>query len=266
MPGTVLLDSYAGATDDAKLTNALADVKTKTHIPAILLSGRTYTFTKTQRAFSGLKIIGPPAGYFNSELADGHYNSVKVNLNVGTGANSWFVANETTYDVYVANIGFASSNGNSQFWHHPLSAGTLFASTFETLGFFGLKYVFGTPTDRCALTQVNFVGQWTVVPALDTAFTVGGSDNELWTSGYLNIGGGSEPEFAGNGRYLMRFEYLSKTNVGPIYVTAHNGWAGLLVTGEDPYSTGLMITGARFEGANANTPSNGALVVQQAGR
>ncbi len=39
--------------------------------------------------------------------------------------------------------------------------------------------------------QVNFVGQWTVVPALDTAFTVGGSDNELWTSGYLNIGGGS---------------------------------------------------------------------------
>jgi hypothetical protein len=46
----------------------------------------------------------------------------------------------------------------------------------------------------------------------------------------------------------MSFEYLSKTNVGPIYVTAHNGWAGLLVTGEDPYSTGLMITGARFEG------------------
>jgi hypothetical protein len=39
--------------------------------------------------------------------------------------------------------------------------------------------------------QVNFVGQWTAVPSLDTAFTLGGSDNELWTSGYLNIGGGS---------------------------------------------------------------------------
>jgi hypothetical protein len=78
VPGTVLLDDYPGATDDDKLTNALADVQTKTYIPAILLSGRTYTFTRTQTSFSGLKIIGPPAGYFNSELASGHYNSVKV--------------------------------------------------------------------------------------------------------------------------------------------------------------------------------------------
>jgi hypothetical protein len=187
VPGTVLLDSYAGATDDDKLTNALADVKTKTYIPAILLTGRTYTFTRTQYSFSGLKIIGPPAGYFNSELANGHYNSVKVNLNVGIGARSWFVGNDTTFDIYIARIGFASSNGNSQFWHHPLSAGTIFASTFDTLGFFGFKYVFGNPTDRCAITQVNFVGQWTAVPSLDTAFTLGGSDNELWTSGYLNL-------------------------------------------------------------------------------
>jgi hypothetical protein len=78
VPGTVLLDDYPGATDDDKLTAALADVQTKTYIPAILLSGRTYTFTKTQTSFSGLKIVGPPAGYFNSELSSGHFNSVKV--------------------------------------------------------------------------------------------------------------------------------------------------------------------------------------------
>ena len=57
VPGTVLLDSYAGATDDAKLTNALADVKTKTYIPAILLSGRTYTFTKTQRRSAASRLL-----------------------------------------------------------------------------------------------------------------------------------------------------------------------------------------------------------------
>ncbi|ELR20556.1 uncharacterized protein ACA1_052470 [Acanthamoeba castellanii str. Neff] len=235
VPGTVLLDDYPGATDDDKLTAALADVKTKTYIPAILLSGRTYTFTKTQ---------------------------TRVNLNVGTGVNSWFVGTATTYDVYIARIGFASSNGNSQFWHHPLSAGTIYASTFETLGFFGFKYVFGNPTEKCAITQVNFVGQWTAVPSLDTAFTLGGSDNELWTSGYLNIGGGSRT----NGRYLLRFESLSKTNVGPIYVTAHNGWSGLLVTGSDSNGPGLVINGARFEGMNANDPSSGAVVVQKGGK
>jgi hypothetical protein len=76
-------------------------------------------------------------------------------LNVGTGVNSWFVGTATTYDVYIARIGFASSNGNSQFWHHPLSAGTIYASTFETLGFFGFKYVFGNPTEKCAITQVH---------------------------------------------------------------------------------------------------------------
>jgi hypothetical protein len=52
----------------------------------------------------------------------------------------------------------------------------------------------------------------------------------------------------GNGRYLLRFESLSKTNVGPIYVTAHNGWSGLLVTGSDSNGPGLVINGARFEG------------------
>jgi hypothetical protein len=91
----------------------------------------------------------------------------------------------------------------------------------------------------------------------------------------------------------MRLEYLSKTNVGPLYVTAANGWSALLVLGSDPSGTGLTITGARFEGygkasplgvrthsiesrylvlgvctyrQNADTPSNGALVVQQGGK
>jgi hypothetical protein len=55
----------------------------------------------------------------------------------------------------------------------------------------------------------------------------------------------------GNGRYLLRFESLSKTNVGPIYVTAHNGWSGLLVTGSDSNGPGLVVNGARFEGYGA---------------
>jgi hypothetical protein len=52
----------------------------------------------------------------------------------------------------------------------------------------------------------------------------------------------------GNGRYLLRFESLSKTNVGPLYVTAHNGWSGILVTGSDSNGPGLVFNGARFEG------------------
>jgi hypothetical protein len=43
VPGTVLLDDYPGATDDDKLTAALADVKTKTYIPAISCSAAAPT-------------------------------------------------------------------------------------------------------------------------------------------------------------------------------------------------------------------------------
>eukprot|EP01113_Clastostelium_recurvatum_P008885 TRINITY_DN14232_c0_g1_i2.p1 TRINITY_DN14232_c0_g1~~TRINITY_DN14232_c0_g1_i2.p1 ORF type:complete len:412 (+),score=72.65 TRINITY_DN14232_c0_g1_i2:38-1237(+) len=265
-PGTVLLDNYAGSSDDDKLTNALADVvssSSRSFIPAIMLSGRGYTFTKTRQAFSGLKIVGPPAGYFNSELVNGKYNSVKVTLNCGSGNSSWFVGSGAIYDVYISHIGFVSTNGLTQFWHHPLP-GTLYACTFETLGFYGFKHVFGNPIAKTAITQINFIGQWTVVPALDVQFSIGGSDNELWTAGYLNIGPSSS--VPGEGRYLMQFIDLGKTNVGPIYITANNGWAGILIAGDDTYGVGLSFTGCRFEGMNPSNPSNGALVVQTGGK
>ena len=43
----------------------------------------------------------------------------------------------------------------------------------------------------------------------------------------------------------MIFDTMSKTNVGPIYVTTNNGWAGILASGN---SVGFSFTGGRYEG------------------
>ena len=51
----------------------------------------------------------------------------------------------TTYNVMVAGITFKSSNAVTQFYHHPYSAGTSYATTLDTLSFYGFKHVLGTP-------------------------------------------------------------------------------------------------------------------------
>ncbi|WP_157606414.1 hypothetical protein [Phycicoccus sp. Soil802] len=252
----IQLDSFTG-TDDQKLTAALDLARNSNPRRPIRLSAHSYTFSQTRTTFSGLRILGPNVGWQNPEIANtaGALPQCTVTLNCGNGANSWLVGAATTYDVMVAGITFKSSNAVTQFYHHPYSAGTSFATTLDTLSFYGFKHVLGTPADPFSMTLVTTRGSWTCVAVQDTQFSLRGSDNFLWVAGDLNYGW----QGANQGRYLMRFSNLSKTAVKHLYLTARGGSRAVLV--EATAQGGLDFSDCVIEGQNANDQAMGALIV-----
>lgn len=251
LDGVILLDSFEGSDDD-KLDAALAYAASRSQIPYIQFPARTVTLNRGGRTpFSGMKLIGPNSpGPKNLEISGGKPVNHRVMLGsgVGTGANALFSGAGSLYDVYVSNLAFQGTY-TQQFWDQP--TGTLYACEFNSLTFYGLKHVFGRPGAKALMTQVIFTGHWTNLAFRDTQYTIGGSDNTFWLSGYLNLHSSEQ----GGGRFAAVFDACSKTNVGDIYSTSQNGWLGVRCIGN---SRGLTFWGSRLEGRNASTPCDGS--------
>lgn len=250
--GVVGLDSFAGASDDAKLTAAMSYAAAQTHIPAIQFPARDVTLiTGGRTPYSGMKWIGPngSAGTKNMELANSSYVNHRVIANVGSGTSALINGTATVYDIYIGDIGFHDSNGNSEFWHQP-NTSTCYSSQFHSLSFNGFKHVFGTPAAHFSCTQVVFSGHWEVQSGYDTQFTMGGSDNSLWMAGFLNLGNRVAPT---NGAYHIILNSMSKSSIGYIYITQNPGTRGMSLTGGG--NAGCNFHGGTYEGTNAGNPS-----------
>lgn len=257
----ILLDSFTG-TDDDRLTQALAAAQASNPRRPIRLAARSHTFTRTRTTFSGLRILGPNVGWQNPEISGtgGALPQCNVTLNCGSGPSSWLVGKETTYNVVVAGICFKSGNGVTQFYHHPFSAGTSYATRLDTLTFYGFKHVLGTPADPFSMTLNKWAGEWTLVAVQDTQFSLRGSDNWL-TPDSMNYGWAG----ANGGKYLMRFSNMCKTSARDLYLTARGGSRAILVEGPASQQGGLDFTDCVVEGQNAGDPAMGALIVVKGG-
>ena len=258
----ILLDSFSG-TDDQKLTAALDLARNSSPRRPIRLAARSHTFSQSRTTFSGLRILGPNVGWQNPEIANtsGALPQCNVTLNCGNGAKSWLVGTETTYNVMVAGITFKSSQRGDAVLPPPVQRRTSYATTLDTLSFYGFKHVLGTPADPFSPTLVTTKGSWTCVAVKDTQFSLRGSDNFLWVAGDMNYGW----QGANDGRYLMRFSNLSKTAVRHLYLTARGGSRAILVEGPANQQGGLDFSDCVIEGQNLNDPAMGALIVIKGG-
>ncbi len=238
--GRVYLDSFAGANDDAKLTAALSYAAAQTHIPAIVFPARNISFSTGGRIpFNGMKLVGPPGciGPKNLELGIKLANHV-ITLSVGVDASAWFNGTADTYNVYMEGLAI-QNGGSSQFWNQ--ASGTLYASEFKSLTFYGMTHIFGSATAKCNMMQVGFTGMWQVIGGVGLQFYLGGADCNLWMNGYCNFGNGG----SGAGAYAVTFETLSSSNIGYFYITNLGGWAGMLLSGT---GTGTSFHGGTYEG------------------
>ena len=256
----ILLDAMPGSSDEAKLDAAWILAQASNPKRPIRLGARAHTFTKPRTTFSGLRILGPNTGWQNPEIAgtNGSLPQCVVNLNI-SGSGFWLTGTSTTYDVTVSGICFKSGNVSS-FYHHPYSAGTCYAGHFADLAFYGLRHCFGKPGDAFSMTLCTWAGVWTNVAVQDTQYSLRGSDNWLVPDA-LNYG------WQGNngGKYLVRFENLSKSTVKHLYLTARGGSRAILCDGPSNQQGGLDISDCVIEGQNLNDPAMGALIVHKGG-
>lgn len=249
MPGTVLVDQFPGANDDAQLANALNYAAAQTYKPAILFGGRKYSYTKPITGFSGMRLVGT-AGQVD-QVRSGDPYPCAIYLSIG-GSNGWLnFPNGNTYGIYVGGLTF---NGNSTTRFAGVnSAANVVTSMFENLSFNGFQSVFGSTTTVQAFTISTFAGFWNVNNGTDTQFTLGGSDCSFWENSSINLD--TPGGYRAAGSYLLNLASMSKTTIGPVYTTADRG-SGVKISNSGVGQ--LIIRGARFEGRNAATPCYGS--------
>lgn len=260
--GIMLLDSFTGATDDDKLTTAIATIAPMSYKPYIGLSNRKYIFSGARgRPYDGFGMVGIGRGWPNNEIGV-HHTEVQITVSGGP----WLTTSGDTWNWYFEGISFIGGGTTTQFLR-ALTGNTLWGFTGHNLSFQNFKGIFGNSTEQCVIDLCSFTGPWSALTPLSTQFNLGGADNrQLWDIG-LNIGGGTSGPVnnGGGGDFLIKLRSLSKTTVGPVYLTADNAWRGILCTGSSASGTGLILTGVISEGRNPADPCDGNLIRVEGG-
>jgi hypothetical protein len=267
--GAVLLDSFTGADDDAKLDSALSTLAAETYPRTLLLTNRQYTFATVNRVpFEGMRIRGPH-GYSNPERSSASKSPNRVRL---TGTGAWFTATSQVFQVSFSNLSFTGGTNAWVLGSTSDSVGNWYCLQMRDIFTSGLKSVIGSQAQKVLITAAQFDGAWEINNCYNGAFHLGGSDNTLWPAGML-LDSGTAFNTAGsaNGQYHIWCDFLEKSYIGPIYVTCEGAWNGVRVSGPAFNTTAsnqggpLVFHGSRIEGRNENAPCNGSVVRQEGG-
>lgn len=263
--GVVQIDSFPGATDDAKHVAAWNYARSQTQKPILQYPARTFGPLSTPiAAFSGMRAIGPDGndGVKNLELSSGNLVNHRVRVQAGTGTSALFVQSGTLQDIVFANIAFSGS-ASSQWWHNTNGdSQSIYPCQFHSLSFDGFLHVLGNASSKFTTTQGVFSGHWTVLNFSGTPLNLGGSDNSLWMAGYINLN--SPASVAGAGRPLMHVDWMEKSDFGYLYCTAENGWSGVRIEGQNNRT--INFYGGTFEGRAAGNPATYPVIDIRSGR
>ena len=208
----ILLDSFTG-TDDQKLTAALACARRRRaravrsgSLPAATPSARPAPPSPACASSARTSAGRTP----RSPTPPARSRSATSPSTAATAPSPGWSAPRRPTTSWSPGSPSSPPNAVTQFYHHPYSAGTSYATTLDTLSFYGFKHVLGTPADPFSMTLVTTKGSWTCVgrpghPVLAARLRqlpVGRRRHELRL--------GRAPTAAS---YLMRFSNLSKTAV-----------------------------------------------------
>lgn len=255
--GTIWLDDVDGADDDEKLANALVILAGETTFrPTILLGAREYHFTESiGQPPDRTVLMGVPGPMTFDEL--GVALGTRVRLDV---PGPWINVTSTMRGLGIANIAFYSTRTDTEFIRST-GAGVLWAFLGDTLQFRGFYGVLGSAVYKCLMNFCRMQGDWQINGFHDTPIHVGGSDHEFFADA-LNIGsGGLGPDSgAGGQHYMMIFQGVANSHVGPIYLSCNNGWRGVSVGGTRTGNRGLFFHGMRSEGQTGSATSDGSLL------
>lgn len=224
--GILPLDVFVG-TDDQRLEAALATQAASALKPTIVLSARSHTFNNVYPLQNGLRLSGPLGGY-EREFGVSCVVNVK-------GSSLFTVPAAGVKDISIRGICFNGTGTNS--WLAPvgdLGAGPIITDmNIRECGWNFFTSVMQARHLRCSIERTY------VDNGSGTQFYLSGSDNFYWLEGQSYISGHALT----TSNYYIRFGFMSKTQVGPIYITPEVA-TGIRVDGG--YG-GLHFRGTRFD-------------------
>jgi hypothetical protein len=272
--GTVILDSFAGADAEARLTAAMSYAGAQTFPPIIFLADGTteYLFTTTRTNPYDYCRIACPAVVSNPERNSQTKMGVKIRC---TASNGLFraISGATVWGLDLRYFALAGSSAGSFITCDSNGASQFYQAQIHQLSSHGMFSVIGKPAEVARFTAAIFSGYWEINNSYHGAVHMAGSDSTLFSDGAQFDSGPSFATSGGSvGDYHIWFDFLDKSTVGPLYVTCESNWNGVRVTGvSDPRtSTGnnpgfIQGYGWRIEGRNQNQGCNGSVLRVEGG-
>jgi hypothetical protein len=269
--GVAPVDLFAiGGSDDAKIAAAMAYADGLTYKPKLGLGNRLYNFsTSLGQPYDGFHLEGCGKGQLGI-VSSGHPNyktSLKLEIpRAGSGLPGyWINATTTAWDYWIGGFNAYSDNGFTQMYRAPVGGGGFRECNFHDQAVQNFYSVFGNVSEGCAMTICNVTGGWYIAECRSQGVTIQGSDcRKIFSDGVDWYSSSAPSGSTGLSQWMGEFRSLGKSNVGPIYITAFNGWRGLKITGVA--TAGLLtIDGAVIEGNNAKQPCHGSLVRVESG-
>jgi hypothetical protein len=219
MLGVIPLDSFDGDSDDAKMSAALSYLGSQTYKPTLVLTNRSYTFTRTfPLNINGLRISGPMGS-----MAREFRNTTQVHCPSG----GLFSVASGHKDFAISGLSFT---GTGMFI--KTTSDILSDCDITECGFVGFTSVYSGKVLRC-----NF-DRWYVNTAAGTQLDIGGSDSSFFLSGNSFMSGQIP-----TGLPYIRLGSLSQTRIGAMYCTPTHGYGLDLDAGSD--AEGLEFFGWR---------------------
>jgi hypothetical protein len=262
--GGVLLESFDGADDNAKLGAAMTYAAAQTYKPPILLlENRVYgPFTTQREVYNGFKLLGGPST--SGQPTTTPRTPQRVNVQTD-GALFVTPSSGNIFDVEVSRLSFYALNSTSDFFQTPGSS-NLWTSVFRDLGFSLFRHIFGNATRQFIMTACTMDGaSWNVNNGRNVAMRFGGSDNSLFTQGCLLDTPTSRSD-VDNTPYHLWCDYLEKSNIGPMFITAEGKPAGIRIDGSSTSGALVFRGGIRVEGRNAGASSLGSIIHMNSGK
>lgn len=260
-------------TNDQVLDAFVTYASAQTYPPALIMpkTSSLEFLTANRTPYEGLRIWGSTPGYQNPERSSGAAGQgTRIVLNF-TGP-WWNATAANTFQCSFGQLAFrggsnASILGNS-------GSGTWYCLHMRDIFASNMRTVLGTQATKLLITAAQFDGAWEINNSYNGAFHLGGSDNTLWPAGmlldsataFLSAGGST-------GQYHLWCDFLEKTSIGPLYITAEQGWGGIRVTGPTSPNSGAsnagivtFLPGLKVEGRNSGQPCYGSLIRVEGGQ
>jgi len=244
--GGVALDSFAGS-DDAKLASALSYIAQQTYRPTLLLANRLHQLSNTYDLFEGLSIsgVGLEREFARQTVVQARGSAL---FRVPAGQT-----NNMVKDVTIQNISFVGSASTSFLEPVELSSGPILAySTIRACGFKLFSTVIQGRLLGVTLQDI-YINQ-----GYKTQLYLAGSDNFIGVGGHFFM----DSQNLSADQYLLRFAHMSRTDVGPLFITGTRA-TGIRV--DNGYGITFSNTKSEAKAGDPSIATQGSAVVVTGG-